>query len=307
MDGSIGQAAYDQAIAFKGAVKVGSIVVTKLDGNSKGGGALSAVAATGCPIVFLGTGEHRENFEAFEARSFVSRLLGMGDLGGLMEKMKDIGMDQQEHLAAKMMSGDFTLRDFYDQMLNITKLGPLSQVMNMLPGGLGEMLGGAGGDKEASKRMKMFLCIMDSMTDAELDCLVPLSPQRMLRIAKGSGNHITTVELCLAEAEKMTKMMKGISKAMPTAAKKPGASERTQAQAMANMDPSIIAKMMPPQVLQQMGGPAGIQALMKQLASAPGGMEGMMKQMMGGGGMPGFPGMGGMPGFGGPPPTQKRK
>jgi signal recognition particle subunit SRP54 len=89
MDGSIGQACYDQAKAFKDSVKVGSVIVTKLDGHAKGGGALSAVAATESPIVFLGTGEHFEDLETFKAAGFVKRLLGMGDISGLLETVQD--------------------------------------------------------------------------------------------------------------------------------------------------------------------------------------------------------------------------
>lgn len=89
MDGSIGQACYDQAKAFNQAIKVGSVIITKLDGHAKGGGALSAVAATQSPVVFIGTGEHFEDLEPFEAASFIKRLLGLGDIGGLMKTVKE--------------------------------------------------------------------------------------------------------------------------------------------------------------------------------------------------------------------------
>lgn len=89
MDGSIGQACYDQAQAFTNAIKVGSVIITKLDGHAKGGGALSAVAATKSPIIFLGTGEHFEDLEVFEAESFIKRLLGLGDMQGLMKTVKE--------------------------------------------------------------------------------------------------------------------------------------------------------------------------------------------------------------------------
>jgi signal recognition particle subunit SRP54 len=95
MDSSIGQAARDQAQAFKDAVKVGSVIITKLDGHAKGGGALSAVAATGSPIIFIGTGEHIDDFEPFVAKSFVSRLLGMGDIGGLLSMYVCGGVAQE--------------------------------------------------------------------------------------------------------------------------------------------------------------------------------------------------------------------
>lgn len=90
MDSSIGQACYDQALAFKKAVNVGSVIITKLDGHAKGGGALSAVAATESPIIFIGEGEHFDDLEQFEAQSFVRRLLGLGDIGKLFETIKDV-------------------------------------------------------------------------------------------------------------------------------------------------------------------------------------------------------------------------
>ena len=96
MDSSIGQAAHDQASAFKGKVAVGSCIITKLDGHAKGGGALSAVAATGAPITHVGTGEHIEDFEDFEVKSFVSRMLGKGNIAGLMEKMKQADVDLEK-------------------------------------------------------------------------------------------------------------------------------------------------------------------------------------------------------------------
>jgi signal recognition particle subunit SRP54 len=96
MDGSIGQAAYDQALAFHQSVDVGSVILTKLDGHARGGGALSAVAATQSPIIFIGTGEHITDFERFEPKSFVSRLLGMGDLAGLVDAMSNLDMKEQK-------------------------------------------------------------------------------------------------------------------------------------------------------------------------------------------------------------------
>lgn len=114
MDATQGQAVYDQAVAFRDAVDVGSIIVTKLDGHAKGGGALSAVAATSSPILFLGEGEHFDDLEPFNAQSFVSKLLGYGDLRGLAEAMKGVSdKESQAELVEKMSKGEFTLRDMY--------------------------------------------------------------------------------------------------------------------------------------------------------------------------------------------------
>ena len=115
MDGSIGQACYDQALAFNKAIKVGSVIITKLDGHAKGGGALSAVAATQSPVIFIGTGEHFEDFEPFEAESFIKRLLGLGDLSGLMKSVKEaISEDKQKKMVENIQKGQFTLRDMRD-------------------------------------------------------------------------------------------------------------------------------------------------------------------------------------------------
>ena len=111
MDATQGQAVYDQALAFHNAVEVGSVIVTKLDGHAKGGGALSAVAATQSPIIFTGSGEHFDDLDPFNAQSFVSKLLGFGDVRGLMEAMKGVtDSKQQEEMVEKMSKGEFTLR-----------------------------------------------------------------------------------------------------------------------------------------------------------------------------------------------------
>lgn len=124
MDATQGQAVYDQASAFHEAVEVGAVIVTKLDGHAKGGGALSAVAATQSPILFLGSGEHFDDLDPFNAQSFVSKLLGFGDVRGLMEAMKgvDDGKSQKE-LMEKMSKGEFTLRDMYNQFQKVMNMG----------------------------------------------------------------------------------------------------------------------------------------------------------------------------------------
>ncbi|RQX72671.1 signal recognition particle SRP54 protein, partial [Toxoplasma gondii CAST] len=128
MDSHIGQACFDQAQAFSESVDVGSVIVTKLDGHAKGGGALSAVAATGAPIIFLGSGEHFDDFEAFEANSFVSRLLGLGDVGGLFSTLKEmVSVEKQQELMDRLSKGRFTLEDMGEQFRNVLKMGPISK------------------------------------------------------------------------------------------------------------------------------------------------------------------------------------
>ncbi|KAM3380643.1 hypothetical protein P3S68_006216 [Capsicum galapagoense] len=141
MDSSIGQAAFDQAQAFRQSVAVGAVIVTKMDGHAKGGGALSAVAATKSPVIFIGTGEHMDEFEVFDVKPFVSCLLGMGDLSGLVNKIQDVvSIDQQPELLQKLSEGQLTLRIMYEQYQNMLKMSPLGQVFSMLPGFSAEMM-----------------------------------------------------------------------------------------------------------------------------------------------------------------------
>uniref|UniRef100_A0A2P2I284 Signal recognition particle 54 kDa protein n=1 Tax=Hirondellea gigas TaxID=1518452 RepID=A0A2P2I284_9CRUS len=164
MDASIGQACEAQARAFKEKVDVGSVIITKLDGHAKGGGALSAVAATKSPIIFIGTGEHIDNFEEFKTKPFISKLLGMGDIEGLIEKVTELKLEDNEQLIVKLKQGHFTLRDMYEQFQNVCKMGPMSQIMGMLPGFSSDFLT-KGGEQESMARLKRLMTMMDSMSD----------------------------------------------------------------------------------------------------------------------------------------------
>ncbi|KAL6176710.1 hypothetical protein ACLB2K_053343 [Fragaria x ananassa] len=127
MDSSIGQATFDQAQAFKQSAAVGAVIVTKMDGHAKGGGALSAVAATQSPVIFIGTGEHMDEFQLFDVKPFVSRLLGMGDWSGFMDKIQEDvpKLDNKPELLQKLLQGTFTLRIMYEQFQNLLQMGPL--------------------------------------------------------------------------------------------------------------------------------------------------------------------------------------
>ena len=174
MDSSIGQAVYEQATAFKSSVPVGSVIVTKLDGHAKGGGALSAVAATEAPITFIGTGEHFANFEAFNAESFISRLLGRGDIKGLFRTVAEAGLvETQEEMMKKLTKGKpFSLRDLYEQLSNILKMGDVGNLMSMIPGMANIMP--AGSAEASSQGIQQMLIVMDSMTSDELDGIVQI-------------------------------------------------------------------------------------------------------------------------------------
>ncbi|CAL5440110.1 unnamed protein product [Camellia sinensis] len=202
MDSSIGQAAFDQALAFKQSVAVGAVIVTNMDGHAKGGGSLRhwpsakcLVTATKSPVIFIGTGEHMDEFEVFDVKPFVSRLLGMGDWSGFMDKIHEVvPMDQQPELLQKLSEGKFTLRIMYEQFQNILKMGPIGQVLSMLPGFSAELMP-KGQEKERQAKTKCYMTMMDSMTNEVLDGSNPklMNESRIMRIARGSGRHIREV------------------------------------------------------------------------------------------------------------------
>ena len=190
MDATIGQACEAQAKAFKERVNVGSIIITKLDGHAKGGGALSAVAATQSPVIFVGTGEHIDDLEPFKTKPFISKLLGMGDIEGLIDKVNELNLDDNEELLEKIKHGQFTLRDMYEQFQNVMKMGPFSQLMGMIPGSVKDFMS-KGTEQESMARLKRIMTIMDSMNDSELDNrdgakLFSKQPGRIIRVAQGS-------------------------------------------------------------------------------------------------------------------------
>ncbi|KAJ9639984.1 Signal recognition particle [Coniosporium tulheliwenetii] len=133
LDATIGQAAEAQSRAFKDTADFGAIIITKTDGAAAGGGAISAVAATHTPIVFIGTGEHLLDLDRFDPRAFVSKLLGMGDMAGLVEHVQSLKLDQKDTLK-HIVEGVFTVRDLRDQLSNVMKMGPLSKMAGMIPG-----------------------------------------------------------------------------------------------------------------------------------------------------------------------------
>jgi len=186
IDGTLGQQAKNQAKAFKEAVgDIGSIIVTKLDGSAKGGGALSAVAEIKAPIKFIGTGEGIDHLEPFDPKKFVSRLLGMGDLDALLKKTEDIIDEETEESLDAIMRGRFTLNELYSQLEAISKMGPMKQIMSMIPG-----FGGAI-PKEAihltEQKLKKYKVIMDSMTREEKENPEIIKSSRVRRIARGAG------------------------------------------------------------------------------------------------------------------------
>lgn len=212
VDGTLGQQAKDQAAAFNAATNVGSILITKLDGTAKGGGALSAVAATGAPIKFIGVGEHVEDLEPFAPERFVARLLGMGDIETLLKRIEEAAWAEEVKPAEMkaILAGKLTLQDVYDQLEMLDKMGPLKKLIQMVPG-----LGMAVPDEQmrvGEEKLKRFRVIMQSMTPGELENPRLLNASRMRRIARGSGTSEADVKELLRQYELMRKLIKTIAR-----------------------------------------------------------------------------------------------
>ena len=206
IDGTIGQQALIQAKSFHEATPIGAIIVTKLDGSARGGGALSAVAATGAPIKFIGTGEKIEDIEPFIPSRFVGRLLGMGDLETLLDKVKDAEIKVPQKKAKAILSGKFTLTDMYEQFEAMKGMGPFRKVMKMLPGMSynmpDEML------NTAEDRLEKWRVIIQSMRTEEKENPKIFSSSRIKRVARGSGTSEKDVKELLKQYVMMRKMLK---------------------------------------------------------------------------------------------------
>ena len=210
LDATTGQQAGPQARAFHDAVGVTAVILTKLDGSAKGGGALSAVAETKAPIVFVGTGEKIEDLERFEPPRFLSRLLGMGDIESLLERAQDVVDEEKaEELARKMMAGKFTMFEMRDQIDMLGKVGTLDKVLSLLPAA-GPRLKGE--EAEATQqRLRRFRVIMDSMTPGEMSDPKLVKSTRVSRIAQGAGVSPRDVKDLLKHYEMSHKAIKGFA------------------------------------------------------------------------------------------------
>ncbi len=212
IDATIGQQAIYQARAFHEATPVGSVLLTKMDGSAKGGGALSAVVATGSKVKFIGTGERVEDLELFVPTDFAGRLLGMGDLNALLEKVKEAEVQVPQAKVRQFMEGRFTLKDMYQQMENLRKMGPLRKVLQMIPGAGSlpeEQLG------VAEEKMTAWRVIIQSMTKKELEEPRLVDSSRAKRIARGSGRQEREVRELVNQYFSMRKMMKQMKRRGP--------------------------------------------------------------------------------------------
>jgi signal recognition particle subunit SRP54 len=206
VDGTIGQQAFNQAAAFHKASPVGGIVVTKLDGAAKGGGALAAVGATGAKVFFIGTGERVDDLEEFSATRFVGRLLGMGDLKALLDMAKQVEGEVDEKRVQRMMTGRLTMDDFLFQFEQVNKMGSLKKILDLMPGLSGNM---KNEDLEkAEKNMKAWKPIIQAMTAEEKATPESLNGPRVRRIAQGSGRTEKDVRELIARYRQTKTLMK---------------------------------------------------------------------------------------------------
>jgi len=207
----IGQAAQRQAEQFHKSCSITGVIVTKMDGTAKAGGALSACAVTQAPITFLGVGEKLDDLETFNPQGFVSRLLGMGDLEALLEKAKEAMSEDAEEVSKRFLKGEFSLLDLYEQMQAMKKMGPLTKIAEMIPG-MGQLKLPKEMLETQEGKLEKWKIAMQSMTEEELENPETLDSSRLERVAKGSGVSVKDIRELLKQyhqGKKMMKMMKG--------------------------------------------------------------------------------------------------
>jgi len=212
VDAMVGQEALHIAEGFRDSVSLTGLIMTKMDGDARGGAAISIRSVTGVPIKYLGVGEGVDALEAYDPGRLSSRILGMGDLLGLIEKAEsayDEKVTQEQ--AQRMLSGKFDLEDFADQLRQIKKMGPLSQILEMLPGGMGQMARQVD-PKDAEYQLKMIEAIINSMTRQERQDPDVLNASRRRRIARGSGTDVQDVNRLMKQFRETQRMMKTLQK-----------------------------------------------------------------------------------------------
>lgn len=212
VDAMIGQEAVNIARGFREAIPLTGLILTKMDGDSRGGAAISIRSVTGVPIKFLSTGENLDAIEAYEPSRLSSRILGMGDMLGLIEKA-EATFDQEvaAKQAERLMAGEFTLQDFADQLRQLRKMGPIAQILEMLPGGLGQMAKQIS-PQDAEKSLKGTEAIINSMTSKERRHPDILNASRRRRIARGSGMEVQDVNRLIKQYREAQKLIKTLKK-----------------------------------------------------------------------------------------------
>jgi len=221
VDGMTGQDAVRSAASFKDRMEITGLVLTKLDGDARGGAALSIRHVTGRPIKFIGVGEKTTEFEVFHPDRMAGRILGMGDIVSLVEKAQaSVNAESAAKMAAKLAKREFTLEDFKEQLLQLKNMGPLDSLLAMIPGARGAMKGMQVDERE----FVVVVSIIDSMTPVERNNPRVIDGSRRKRIARGSGRSVQEVNRLLNQFEAMQKMMKRMGKGgrFPGMPKMPG-------------------------------------------------------------------------------------
>lgn len=212
VDSMIGQEAVNIAKGFREAIPLTGLILTKMDGDARGGAAISIRAVTGVPIKFIGTGEALDALEVFDPGRVASRILGMGDVLGLIEKAEAVfDQEQAQEDAERLLAGEFSLEDFANQLRQVRKMGPIAQVLEMLPGGMGQLARQID-PKDAEDQLKMTEAIISSMTAQERRRPDVLNASRRRRIAGGSGTEVQDVNRLIKQYREAQRLFKNIKK-----------------------------------------------------------------------------------------------
>lgn len=212
VDAMIGQEAVNIAKGFRDAIPLTGLILTKMDGDARGGAAISIRSVTGVPIKYLSTGEKLDAIEAYDPSRLASRILGMGDVLGLIERA-EVAYDQEvaAKQAERLMAGEFTLEDFAEQLRQLRKMGPIAQILEMLPGGMGQMARQIS-PQEAERSLKGTEAIINSMTPHERRNPDILNASRRRRIARGSGMEVQDVNRLIKQYREAQKLFKTLKK-----------------------------------------------------------------------------------------------
>ncbi len=212
VDAMIGQEALHVAEGFRDAIPLTGLIMTKMDGDSRGGAAISIRSVTGIPIKFIGTGEKLDALEVFQPERVASRILGMGDVIGLIEKAEAAFDGQQaQKQAERLAKGQFTLEDLAEMMRSSKKMGPMSQMMDMLPGDMGKAARNIP-PEDMERQFKRTEAIISSMTPGERNDPDVLNASRRRRIAAGSGTEVQEVNRLIKQFREMQRLMKTLQK-----------------------------------------------------------------------------------------------
>jgi len=212
VDAMIGQEAVNIAKGFRDVIPLTGLLLTKLDGDARGGAAISIRSVAGVPIKFIGTGEGLDTLETFDPSRLASRILGMGDILGLIERAEAaVDQEKAQQQAQRIMQGEFTLEDLAEQLKQIRRMGPFSKILEMFPGGMGQIARTLD-PRDAEKQLKITEAILNSMTKEERRNPKILNASRKRRIAKGSGTQVQDINRLLKQYLEISRLMKTVKK-----------------------------------------------------------------------------------------------